>query len=163
ELRAAEERGDIFKALCELACARLDFAAVFTIHGPAAIFRVARSLDGPVGAKEIKVELDGCGSFRAAGEDPKGYGCAVDGGSRSALLDLGRRIEQAVFVPILVAGRVVALLYGDHGARPVRSNDVPDLAFAAMAAGQAFHELILKHKRGTFSAATDPDEAKITP
>ena len=161
KLSTAEERDDIFRALCELACARLDFAAVFTVHGPTVVLRTAHSLEGPVSGRELKVELDDCGSFRAAIESQSAYVGAVDDASRSALLDLGRRVEQAMFVPIMVAGRVVALLYGDHGPRPVRAADVPDLASAAAAAGQAFHELILRHKRGTFEAAPEPEEAKL--
>ena len=161
KLAKAQERDEIFQALCELACARLDFASVFTVHGPTAILRVAHNLEGPVTGRELKVELDDCGSFRAAVESQNAYVGAVDDASRSALLDLGRRVDQVVFVPIRVAGRVVALLYGDHGARPVRSGDVTDVATAVAAAGQAFHELILRNKRGTFEPAPDAEEAKL--
>jgi hypothetical protein len=161
KLAKAQQRDDIFDALCELACARLDFAAVLTLHGTTAVLGVARNLEGPVTGRELKVELDDCGSFRAAVESQSAYVGAVDDASRSALLDLGRRVDQVVFVPILVAGRVVALLYGDHGARPVRSGDVTDVATAVAAAGQAFHELILRNKRGTFEAAPESEEGKL--
>src|SRR5262249_41690846 len=100
-LKAPASRDDIFQALCELPCARLEFAAVSPVHGPTAVLRVARGLEGPAPMRELSVALEDCGSFRAAVENQSAYLGALDDASRSVLLDLGRRVDQVVFLPIL--------------------------------------------------------------
>src|SRR5262249_3861544 len=155
----AASRNEAFESLCELAGRRPQDAAVFTIHGPTAVLRVAAGLDGPESTRELPVPLESAAAFRTAVQTGSPYLGPVDDASRQVLALLGRAPAQALFLPIKVVGRVVALLYGDHGQRPPRSDDVGDLVVATGETGRAFHTLILRSKRGTFAAAHEPAEA----
>jgi hypothetical protein len=160
-LAEAEERDSIFDALVELARARLEFAAVFTIHGPTAVLRVPPTAGAAAAGADLFVPLEEATAFRAAVETAAPYLGRVDASSSRALERLGRHPEVALWLPVQVAGRVVALLYGDRGARPPDAQEVADLARAGAEASRCFHGLILRSKRGTFGPAGEDPVGKL--
>src|SRR5262249_57395031 len=85
----AESRNEVFESLCELACARLEYAAVFTIHGPTAVLRVAAGLDGPESTRELPVPLESAAAFRTAVQTGSAYLGPGGGASAQGLGLLG--------------------------------------------------------------------------
>jgi len=70
---------------------------------------------------------------------------------------LGRGLPRAMLLqPILVGGRVVAVLYGDNGAQPIRTKQASEVLAFASRVGLAFESIIRDRRARTLS--TTPAE-----
>jgi hypothetical protein len=61
--------------------------------------------------------------------------------------------------PIMVSGRVVAVLYGDNGKEPIRTKQASEVLAFASRVGLAFENLIREKRARALSAATPPPPA----
>lgn len=66
-----------------------------------------------------------------------------------------RRPRSALLHPILTAGRVIAVLYGDNDRHAIRSSDLADLVAFCGRIGAAFENIILARKRSDGAAAIE--------
>jgi len=110
----------------------------------------AVGIESGTGVRNLKLPLGANSILTTALENRAPYlGEIVDSvGNRTLLNGMGKREPSNAFViPLIVRNRVVALLYGDDGERPVRSAQLsPLLVFASRLSG-AFERLILRMKR----------------
>ena len=103
---------------------------------------------------------------RARAQDAALGPLARDGLDAVLLEDLGRQVRAAVLVlPIVVRGRAVALLYGDHGAHPVEYNAVGDVVAIAPLSPARSTRIIVHKKLAAFRtpAAKEIDPETNTP
>lgn len=139
-----------------------EYSALFAVHGELA---EGRDAHGP-GADAVKVAgigvpLDLPSSLERARKraSPLVAPLASDGVDRELARDLGRdehasvRTRNVAFVPLVLRGKTVAILYGDDGAASVELSLIGDVIACAGLTATALEALILKKKSGRSLAA----------
>ncbi|RME27922.1 MAG: hypothetical protein D6806_03780 [Deltaproteobacteria bacterium] len=120
----------------------------------------AVGLDSPVDVKSVKVPVGASSVLNTALESRAPYlGEIADSiANRTLLADLKRPNPANVFVvPLVIRNRVVALIYGDDGNRPVRSAQLSPLMVFASRLPAAFERLILRMKK-RLSEQAEPEQ-----
>ena len=160
DLIEAESRDDVVGAFFDFASQYFEYSALFAVQGDVAEGRDAHG-PGADGARirAIGVPLD-LPSSLAAVKHSRTFrlgALAKDGIDRSFADDLQRAGTHAVLLlPVVVRGRAVLMLYGDHGEADVPLPDVGDvIAFAPLVAA-ALERLIMKKKRGARASGELP-------
>src|SRR5215468_5016016 len=102
---------------------------------------------------QISFPLDGPSVFRTAALAHSCYAGPVPGDAltRQVLDALGRAPRSLFVFPVEVRGRLVAVLYGDRGARLVSQRRLSELILFCQDLGPAFAELIVLRKQRQFA------------
>jgi hypothetical protein len=147
ELGASDE---VLRLFFEFARQYFEYAALFVVRGDLA---EGHDAWGPGATRDkvvtVGVPLDLPGLLATANKRRAAVLAPLGAGGLDADLahDLGRHGGQGAFVlPIVVRGRVVALLYGDHGSAPVELATVGDVIALAPLVAAAFERILVKKK-----------------
>ena len=110
----------------------------------------------------VSFPLDAASLFRTAALAHGSYAGPVpaDPLTQRILASLGRRPRSVFVFPVEVRGRVVALLYGDRGNRPISQRKLAELILFCQELGAAFAELIVLRKQRRFSEQEAVPEAR---
>ncbi|HEY2408189.1 MAG TPA: HEAT repeat domain-containing protein [Polyangiaceae bacterium] len=157
-LLESSSRDDVLRAFFDFASQYFEYAALFAVQGDLAEGRDAHG-SGAARARVvgIGVPLD-LPSALSRVRDSANYEITRlgSGGLDGALAkDLERRAGRAVLLlPIRVRGRVVLILYGDHGDQDVELSAVGEVISFAPFVTSAIERLIVKRKLGDKADAT---------
>lgn len=159
DLLSAESRDEVVGAFFDFASQYFEYSALFAVQGDVAEGRDSRGPGAdPAKIRAVGVPLDLPSALsRARNAKTFQLGPLESSGLDASLAkDLARHASRVVFVlPLIVRGRPVLLLYGDHGESDVRLADVGDiLAFSPLVAS-ALERVIVKKKRGGRRASGD--------
>ena len=154
ELEEATERDGIFDLLFDFARQYFDYTAVFVVHGDIA---EGRDAFGDGAARErvarIGVPLDLPSVLATVRDKKKALQRVPDADGLDAILmsDLGRPGRTlCVVLPVIVRGRVVAMLLGDGGDTGIDPQTLGDVESIVALASGAFERLIVRRKlKGT--------------
>ena len=144
-MESAAGRDEVLEALCRGARSRLEFVALFMVHGENAVGRMAladhwlsKDLLGG-----LAVPLDQPSPFRTTVQSKAPYiGRLGEEGGVQTLLSLGRKPPlPAVLIPLVLKDRVVALLYGDRHGKALEPDLLTELTLATTTAARAFQRL----------------------
>ncbi|MBK7580241.1 MAG: HEAT repeat domain-containing protein [Myxococcales bacterium] len=159
DLMDADSRDDVVGAYFDFASQYFEYSALFAVQGDVAEGRDAHG-PGTDGAKlrSIGVPLDLPSSLSDAKTSGTFLVRALDktGIDASLSKDLQRESSGAVLLlPLVVRGRVVLVLYGDHGTGDVPLSEVGDvIAFAPLVA-TALERVILRKKLGARASSSE--------
>jgi hypothetical protein len=150
-LQAAVDRDAIFETLCLMGRDRFEFVALFAVHGDTANARFALGADwfDRNALLNVNVDLKAHSALRAAVQTGAPFiGRVGDDETLGAILRFLDRPTPlpAALVPVVLRGRVVAVLYVDDGSRMVAADELARLAQAAAEASNAFLRLIKSKK-----------------
>ncbi|WP_437930842.1 hypothetical protein WMF37_16990 [Sorangium sp. So ce291] len=173
ELAAVDASEAVLAVLFDFAQQYFEYTVLFTVHGERA---EGRNAAGPGAERErvakIAVPLDRPCVLARARTLRAPVVTALAGSAPDAELqrELGRAIHAAAVavVPVVVRGRVVALVYGDDGASSVELSSIGDLIALAGLAATVLERLILRKKLNRGGAAQQrdssvPQEAAASP
>ncbi|AGC42520.1 FrgA protein [Myxococcus stipitatus DSM 14675] len=138
-----------------------DYVAAFAVLRGAAVGWEARG-DGMSGEQlaQVSVPLDASSVFRTVAVTRGSYAgpLSPDALTRHYLELFGRQTPRTVFLyPVEVKGRLVAILYGDCGQKPMSQRRLSDYILFCQDLASAFQELILFRKQ-RLSAPRSPEE-----
>ncbi|WP_437759231.1 hypothetical protein [Sorangium sp. So ce1389] len=173
ELAAVDASEAVLAILFDFAQQYFEYTVLFTVHGERA---EGRNAAGPGAERErvakIAVPLDRPCVLTRARTLRAPLVTALAGSAPDAELqrELGRAVHAAAVavVPVVVRGRVVALVYGDDGASSVELSSIGDLIALAGLAATVLERLILRKKLNRGGAAQQrdssvPQEAAVSP
>lgn len=138
-----------------------DYVAAFAVLRGAAVGWEARG-DGMSGEQlaQVSVPLDASSVFRTVAVTRGSYAgpLSPDALTRHYLELFGRQTPRTVFLyPVEVKGRLVAIIYGDCGQKPMSQRRLSDYILFCQDLASAFQELILFRKQ-RLSAPRAPEE-----
>ena len=151
-LATAEDRDSVFLTLLRAARARVRYAGLLTVQGGAVIGRVALA-EGGIDTKAIQsvlIPLDAQSPFRTVVNTQQPHIGPL--GSSDPAIDAmvvrlgGSMPPSALLLPIVLRGRVVAIVVAHRGHSDLKLVDVTELLPLAAAAADALGRLIVKHK-----------------
>src|SRR5215471_16216966 len=154
-LRAvAGDREGLKDVVLRYARRTFDFVAAFAVVRGTAIgwdWRGEGAESLPVA--QVSFPLDGPSVFRTAALAHSCYAGPVPGDAltRQVLDALGRAPRSVFVFPVEVRGRLVAVIYGDGGERPVSQRRLSELILFCQDLGPAFAELIVLRKQRQFT------------
>ncbi|MGK4005577.1 hypothetical protein WMF31_23325 [Sorangium sp. So ce1036] len=161
ELAAVDSSEAVLAVLFAFAQQYFEYTVLFTVHGERA---EGRNAAGPGAERErvmtLVVPFDRPNALARARTLRAPLVTALTGSAPDADLqrELGRALHSAVaVVPVVVRGRVVALLYGDDGATSVELSSLGDLVALAGVAAAALERLILRKKLNRGGGARQSD------
>ncbi|MGK3994631.1 hypothetical protein [Sorangium sp. So ce1024] len=162
ELAAVDSSEAVLAVLFDFAQQYFEYTVLFTVHGERA---EGRNAAGPGAERErvvkIAVPFDRPSVLARARALRAPLVTALAGSAPDAELqrELGRKVHAAAVavVPVVVRGRVVALLYGDDGAMSVELSTLGDLIALAGLAATVLERLILRKKLNRSGAAHPSD------
>lgn len=151
-LVAAQDRDAIVDILLEVMATTFEFVAMFVIHGEQV--NGWRGIDPESSARIARVTLPVSlpSVFQTIYATSGHYLGPLPSNSVNAQLieDLGRTAPRAAFLaPILVGGKLAAIVYADNGAKPVSSKRVASLLLVTHRAGMCLEALIRRKKSAT--------------
>jgi hypothetical protein len=144
----------------------LDYAGLLTVQGGIALGRVALTGDGvdKTTIATVMVPLDAPSAFQSTVTTGRHHvgPIATQEPTVNRMLARMTAAEQAVpvtalLLPIVLRGRVVAIVIGHRDATPIVLADVMELLPLANAAADALSRLIAKSKSAGFRSPTVPD------
>src|SRR5215831_16501646 len=154
-LRAvAGDREGLKDVVLRYARRTFDFVAAFAVVRGTAMGWDARGEGAEaLPVAQVSFPLDGPSVFRTAALAHSCYAGPVPGDAmtRQVLNALGRAPRSLFVFPVEVRGRLVAVLYGDRGERPVSQRRLSDLILFCQDLGPAFAELIVLRKQRQFT------------
>ncbi|XXX81119.1 hypothetical protein WMF30_20385 [Sorangium sp. So ce134] len=161
ELAAVDSSEAVLAVLFDFAQQYFEYTVLFTVHGERA---EGRNAAGPGAERErvakVAVPFDRPTALARARALRAPLVTALAGSAPDAELqrELGRKVHAAAVavVPIVVRGRVVALIYGDDGAASVELSSIGDLIALAGLATTVLERLILRKKLNRSGGAQDP-------
>ncbi|WP_342378955.1 FrgA protein [Myxococcus stipitatus] len=138
-----------------------DYVAAFAVLRGAAVGWEARG-EGMSGEQlaQVSVPLDASSVFRTVAVTRGSYAgpLSPDALTRHYLELFGRQTPRTVFLyPVEVKGRLVAIIYGDCGQKPMSQRRLSDYILFCQDLASAFQELILFRKQ-RLSAPRSPEE-----
>ncbi|WP_437727938.1 hypothetical protein [Sorangium sp. So ce861] len=160
ELASVDSSEAVLAVLFDFAQQYFEYTVLFTVHGERA---EGRNAAGPGADRErvakIAVPLERPTALARARALRAPLVAALAGSAPDAELqrELGRKVHAAAVavVPIVVRGRVVALVYGDDGAASVELSSIGDLIALAGVATTVLERLILRKKLNRSGGAQD--------
>ncbi|WP_437916321.1 hypothetical protein WME73_16610 [Sorangium sp. So ce302] len=161
-LAAVGSSEEVLGVLFDFAQQYFEYTVLFTVHGERA---EGRNASGPGAERErvtkIAVPFERPSAIARARALRAPVVTAVAGSAPDAELqrELGRKVHAAAVavVPIVVRGRVVALVYGDDGATSVELSSIGDLIALAGIAATVLERLILRKKQNRSGGAQQSD------
>ncbi|HTR51729.1 MAG TPA: hypothetical protein VMJ10_13530 [Kofleriaceae bacterium] len=163
-LANAEDRDTVFLTLLRATRSRARYAGLLTVQGGAAVGRVALAEPGidTAGIARVLIPLDAMSPFRAVVHNQQPHIGALTSGDPSVdtmILRLGGTLPpSALVMPIVLRGRVVALVVAHRVHSDLKLVDVTELLPLAAGAADALGRLIVKHKAAGYRAPAAPDE-----
>jgi hypothetical protein len=161
-LRAvAGDREGLKEVVLRYARRTFDFVAAFAVVRGAAMGWDARGEGADsISIQQVSFPLDAPSVFRTTALAHSCYAGPVpsDPLTRQVLESLGRSPRSVFAFPVEVRGRLVAVLYGDRGERPISQRRLSELILFCQDLGQAFAELIVLRKQRRFSEEEPPAE-----
>ncbi|WP_438029482.1 hypothetical protein [Sorangium sp. So ce233] len=162
ELAAVDASEAVLAVLFDFAQQYFEYTVLFTVHGERA---EGRNAAGPGAERErvakIAVPFDRPSVLARARALRAPLVTALAGSAPDAELqrELGREVHAAAVavVPVVVRGRVVALIYGDDGATSVELSSIGDLIALAGIAAAVLERLILRKKLNRSGATQQSD------
>lgn len=150
DLAEAPDRHAVLAAFFDFSAQYFEYAALFVIKGgEAAGYRARGAGASTERVRAVRVPLDLPSPFVRAREDGTWVLARLKGGGIEGGLarDLARGAGKKVLVlPLLVKGRTVAFLYGDHGSTDVDLTSIGDVLSFAPLASAALEQVILRQK-----------------
>ncbi|MHB8876319.1 MAG: GspE/PulE/PilB domain-containing protein, partial [Myxococcaceae bacterium] len=148
---ASRDREHIIDVALRYARRTFDFAAAFAVVRGAAVGWDARgeaAESGLIG--QLSVPLDAASVFRTVAMTRGSYVGPLPPDALSAhyLTLLGRAPRTVFLFPVEVKSRLVAILYGDCGGRPMSQRRLSDFILFCQDLPSAFQELIVFRKQG---------------
>ncbi|WP_437993745.1 HEAT repeat domain-containing protein [Sorangium sp. So ce145] len=161
-LAAVGSSEEVLGVLFDFAQQYFEYTVLFTVHGERA---EGRNASGPGADRErvtkIAVPFERPSALARARALRAPVVTTVAGSAPDAELqrELGRKVHAAAVavVPIVVRGRVVALVYGDDGATSVELSSIGDLIALAGIAATVLERLILRKKQNRSGGAQPGD------
>jgi hypothetical protein len=157
-LAVAEDRDTVFLTLLRAARARVRYAGLLTVQGGVVIGRVALA-EGGIDTKAIQsvlIPLDAQSPFRTVVQTQQphiGPLASSDAAIDAMVLRLGGTMPpSALLLPIVLRGRVVAIVVAHRSHSDLKLVDVTELLPLAAAAADALGRLIVKHKSAGYRA-----------
>ncbi len=159
-LRAvAGDREGLKDVVLRYARRTFDFLAAFAVVRGTAMGWDARGEGADaIAVAQVSFPLDVPSVFRTTALAHACYAGPVPGDAltRQVLDALGRRPRSVFVFPVEVRGRLVAVLYGDRGERPVSQRRLSELILFCQDLGPAFAELIVLRKQRRFPEDEPP-------
>ncbi len=142
------DREALINVVLEYGLRAFDFVAAFAVVRGAAVGWDSRGGDAEA-VRQMAVPLDAASVFRTVALTRGSYvGPLPPDALTQHYLALLGRAPRTVFVwPVEVQSRLVAMIYGDCGARPVSQRRLADFILFCQDLPTAFHELILFRKQ----------------
>ncbi|WP_437593228.1 HEAT repeat domain-containing protein [Sorangium sp. So ce1000] len=161
-LTAVGSSEEVLAVLFDFAQQYFEYTVLFTVHGERA---EGRNAAGPGADRErvtkIAVPFERPSALAKARALRAPLVTALAGSAPDAELqrELGRKVHAAAVavVPIVVRGRVVALVYGDDGVASVELSNIGDLIALAGIAATVLERLILRKKQNRSGGAQQSD------
>jgi hypothetical protein len=161
-IEEASTRREIFDAALRVAGALLEFTAAFVLKGKVAVAAACRGDDADaerLATRPLLVEAPGV-FWEVIDRQSHFVGPLTRCRANENLLRcLDRSPNSVLVVPVTVGPRVVVLLYGDNGSRPLTGYEFAALIPLARAMTSAFERLILARKGGGQDASAPPPSA----
>lgn len=146
---AVHDRDALINVVLEYARRTFEYVGAFAVMRGAAVGWDARG-DGEIAAiRQLAIPLDAASVFRTVALTRGSYVGPLppDALSQHYLALLGRLPRTVFLWPVEVQSRLVAMLYGDCGARPISQRRLADFILFCQELPTAFHELILFRKQ----------------
>lgn len=150
------DREALVNVILEYGRRAFDYVAAFAVLRGAAVGWDARGEGDVALIRRVAIPLDSESVFRTVAVTRANYVGPLPPESLSQryLELLGRTPRMVMLWPVEVRGRLVAILYGDCGARPVSQRRLADFLLFCQDLPAAFQDLILYRKHGV-----RPDDA----
>lgn len=150
DLLEAKDRHEVLASFFDFSAQYFEYAALFVIKGGEAVGYRARGAGASTErVRSVRVPLDLPSAFVRARDEgtwvlARLRGGGIEGG---VARDLARGAGKKVLVlPLLVKGRTVLFLYGDHGNTDVDLTSIGDVLSFAPLASSALQQVILRRK-----------------
>lgn len=164
---AASDRDRLIDVALRYARRTFEFSAAFATVRGAAVGWSARGENTQVDwITQVSIPLDAASVFRTAAVTRGSYVGPPPSDSYTPhyLGMLGRSPRTVFLFPVEVKSRLVALVYGDNGSKPVSQRRLSDLLLFCQGLSSAFQELILYRKQhGAASSEPDAPRAPSSP
>ncbi|QDE88454.1 FrgA protein [Myxococcus xanthus] len=162
---ATKDRDRLIDVALRFGRRTFDYVASFAVLRGGATGLEARG-EGMAGEQltQVSIPLDASSVFRTVAVTRGSYAGPLppDALTRHYLELFGRQTPRTVFLyPVEVKGRLVAILYGDCGQRPISQRRLSDYILFCQDLPAAFQELILFRKQRV-SELRAPDEMELT-
>lgn len=161
----AQDRDTILSHVLDFAAERLRYVALFVVQGDVAEGLDARGDGLPASmVRRIAVPLDSPSSFRAVRERGAPVVGALSPTGTDAVVrsDLGRDNARAVaLVPIHIGGRVVLMVWADHGPHVLDLAALDEVVALCGHAANGFERIIRERKARKGSAAVDASKVTV--
>ncbi len=165
QIDAAQDRDRILALVLDFAVERLRYVALFVVQGDVAEGLDARGDGLPATmVRRIAVALDSPSSFRTARErGAPVVGALMDHGADAVVRgDLGREGARGVaLVPIHIGGRVVLIVWADHGPEPLDLAALDEVVALCGHAANAFERIIRERKARKGGPALDASRVTV--
>lgn len=162
---AVNDREHLIAVVLEYARRTFEYVGAFAVMRGAAVGWDARG-DGDVSAiRQLAIPLDAASVFRTVALTRGSYVGPLppDALSQHYLALLGRMPRTVFLWPVEVQSRLVAMIYGDCGARPISQRRLADFILFCQDLPSAFHELILFRKQNPHAAQEFASTSGIIP
>jgi hypothetical protein len=165
QIDTAQDRDAILARVLDFAAERLRYVALFVVQGDVAEGLDARGDGLPATmVRRIAVPLDSPSSFRALRERGAPIVGSVSNTGTDAVVrsDLGRDSARAVaLVPIHIGGRVVLMVWADHGPEVLDLAALDEVVAICGHAANAFERLIRERKARKGGPAVDATRVTV--
>lgn len=151
---ATHDRETLVSVILEYGRRAFEYVGAFAVMRGAAVGWDARGDSDVSSIYQLAIPLDAASVFRTVALTRGSYVGPLppDQLSQHYLALLGRAPRTVFLWPIEVQSRLVAILYGDCGARPVSQRRLSDFILFCQDLPSAFHELILFRKQNPRAA-----------
>ncbi len=163
---AVQDRDKLVSAALDYGRRAFEYVAAFAVVRGAALGWDARSSEGePPVIRHVSIPLDAASVFRTVALTRGSYVGPLppDALTQHYLAILGRSPRAVFLWPVEVKGRLVAMVYGDSGGKPVSQRKLNDFILFCQELPSAFGELIVfrKQRLGTSGAFTAEGEEEL--
>jgi hypothetical protein len=154
-LAQIHDRDGVAQVVMRFAAGKFARALLFTLHGELATGweGVGETLAGNR-ARRVAVPLTPGGPFKLVRDSRSHF---IGPLKRDAGLDAFWKLAggaplTALLMPILARGRVINILYADHGAQLPTTPDIAELMILSQKVGRAYEDFLARHKQAKFAA-----------
>jgi len=158
-LAQIHERDGVAQVVMRFAAGKFARALLFTVHGEIATGweGVGEALSGNR-ARRIALPLTPGGPFKLVRDTRSHFIGPLrrDAGLEGFFKLAGGAPQTALLMPILARGRVVNILYADHGANKPTTPDIGELMILSQKVGRAYEEFLTRHKQAALAGLARP-------
>lgn len=161
---SVQDREQLINVVLEYGRRTFEYVGAFAVMRGAAVGWQSRGEGDPEVIRQLAVPLDTASVFRTVALTRGSYVGPLppDALSQHYLALLGRMPRTVFMWPVEVQSKLVAILYGDCGTRPISQRRLADFILFCQDLPSAFHELIVFRKQNPqvpqqFTATVIPD------